>query len=174
MRRLTLSIGILALMLGASDLIRADEVPETYIGTYRFSGGRAQRQALTREIDRVADQFGFLARGIARRRMHGEIRPEQTIEVARDGGEVSFRFDDRPRITCDGAWHPALGANEEVGTAKCSFTRGQLRFNERYDDGRANHALALSDDGRTLRMAVRISHPRLPDDIRYRLSYRRH
>jgi hypothetical protein len=105
--------------------------------------------------------------------MHDEIRPEQRITIARSGGEMTFQFDDRRRVTCDGDWHPAQGANDETGTARCSFTRGQLRFNERYDDGRSNHALALSEDGRTLRMAVRISHPRLPDDVRYRLTYRR-
>jgi len=159
--------------LSAVGLVRADEVPESFIGVFEFSGGNTQRQALTREIDRVADQFAWISRGIARGRMHSEIRPEGTIAITRRDGEVTFRFDDRTRVVCDGAWHAALGANEEVGTGKCDYVRGRFRYNERYDDGRANHALYISEDGRSLRMAVRISHPQLPDDVRYRLSYRR-
>jgi hypothetical protein len=173
MSRAPVRLMAVALALAGAGVVHADDIPETYIGTYRYAGGQSQREALSREIDRVADQLGFFIRGIARGRMHNEIRPEQKISIARDGGEVTFQFDDRPPIVCDGGWHPAVGANDETGTGRCTFTRGQLRYNERYDDGRSNHALALSGDGRTLRMAVRISHPRLPDDVRYRLTYRR-
>lgn len=159
--------------LSVAELARAVEIPESYFATFRFSGGERERTALTREIDRVADQFGFFIRGIARRRMHAEIRPEGVITVARRDGVATFQFDDRLRVVCDGDFHRAVGANDEQGTGQCSYGREALRFNERYDEGRTYHTLTLSADGRTLRMAVRITHPQLPDDLRYRLTYTR-
>jgi hypothetical protein len=171
---ITLAAVVVILTSVASvQLARAEEIPEGYLATFRFSGGGAERTALTREIDRVADQFGFFIRGIARRRMHSEIRPEGSITVARIDGTTTFQFDQRLRVACDGGWHRAAGANDEDGTAKCTYSRGALRFNERYDEGRTFHALTLSEDGRLLRMSVRITHPELPDDIRYRLTFTR-
>ena len=157
----------------ATELARADEIPEGYFGRFRFNGGNAERQALTREIDRVADQFGFFIRGIARRRMHAEIRPETHVRLTRRGDEASFQFDERRVIPCDGEWHTAQGANDEDGTGKCFVSGGRLRYNERYDDGRTFHSFTVSEDAGTLRMSVRITHPDLPDDVRYRLTYRR-
>ncbi len=105
--------------------------------------------------------------------MHNDIRPETSITIARVNGETTFRFEQRVRIPCDGDWHRAEGANDEEGQGRCDFSRGQLQYSERFDDARTHHALGLSEDGQTLRMAVRISHPRLPDDLHYRLTYRR-
>lgn len=151
----------------------ADDVPDEYLGTYRFSGGGAQRDALSQEIDRVADQFGFLSRGIARGRMHSEIRAESKIALERRGGQIVLQLDERRPVPCDGSWHPAEGANEEVGTGRCQFTNGRLRYDERYDEGRVFHTFTPISEGQGLRMGVTVRHPSLPDILRYRLSYRR-
>ena len=105
--------------------------------------------------------------------MHDEIRAEGSVTVTRRGSQTTFHFDDRATIVCDGSFHRAVGANDERGTGACSYSRGRLRFNERYDEGRTYHTLSLSEDGRTLRISIRITHPRLPDDVRYILTYQR-
>lgn len=169
----TIAALVVAVALAAVPGARADDIPEEILGTYRFSGGNSQRQALTREIDRVADQFGFLIRGIARGRMHSEIRPEVSITIERHNGGVQLRLDERRPIPCDGAWHPAQGANDEVGTGMCHYENGQLRYAEHYDEGRSYHAFSLASEGQALRVNIRITHPQLPDTVRYRLSYRR-
>jgi hypothetical protein len=167
-----LSVSILALSASAVG-VSADDFPETLYGTYRFAGGSAERRAFSDEIDRVADQFGFVARGFARRRMHGDILIEDGVTIAPSGGEPTFRFDDRRRIVCDGTWQAVDGSGEDTGRGRCRFNNGRLHFDERFDDTRTFHVFTLSRDGRTLRMSARLENPRLPDTLRYRLTYRR-
>lgn len=151
----------------------AEEIPEAMLGSYRFTGGNSQRQSLTQELDRVADQFGFFIRGIARRRMHAEIRPEAVIVIERRGGRVMLLLDERRPVPCDGGWHPAQGANEEEGTGMCRYENGRLRFEGRFDEGRIFYNFAGTSGGQGLRMNIRVTNPQLPDAIRYGLSYRR-
>jgi hypothetical protein len=167
-------LSVLILAFFASSMgVSADEFPDALYGSYRFSGGSAERRAFSDEIDRVADQFGFVARGFARRRMHGDILIENGVTIADRDGEPTFRFDDRRSIVCDGTWQTVDGSGDETGTGKCLFRNGRLHFDERFEDTRTFHVFTLSRDARTLRMSARLENPRLPDTLRYRLTYRR-
>jgi hypothetical protein len=167
----------LLLVLAAAMPARAtdDEPLEHLTGEYAFAGGVAEREALDRAIDRVVDRMPFLVRGIARARIHANVRPERRVAVAVTGdGRVRLRFDDwAPPPMRPGA-PPRVVPGPEGGETRFSIRRRGERLETVAvtGEGTQERWISGSGDGRYLFVQVRIRSPQLPGSIRYTLSYR--
>ncbi|MEM9194813.1 MAG: hypothetical protein AAGF12_36885 [Myxococcota bacterium] len=150
-----------------------ESVLEDFVGTYRFSGGRRERQALANEIDRVADQLGFLIRGIARGQMHDRIRPHEEVRFdTTEDNTVRVFLGDRPALPCDGSPHAVRSDRDDPGTSVCSYANGRVTVRSAYDGTTNVMRFWRGGEGRLLRMSVTLRSEQLPDVIRYRLTYR--
>ena len=137
---------------------------------YCFSGGEAEEQALRRELDRVADQFNIFARGIARNKLHNRVRPYDVIEFD-DHGALRARLGDQLSLVCDGKWHKVTGTQGEDGKAWCNLKGSQLKTHSEYDRATRTNTFSFSNGGKSAKMSAVLNSPKLPDTIRFQLSY---
>lgn len=150
----------------------ASTIPSAYVAAYRFSEDKAELEALHKELDRVADKFNFVIREIARKKLHKNIRPYDRLILHRaDTGVVSLRLGDRPSLPCDGLPHAVKSNGGESGTSVCSYDHGRIRVESKYDDAVNVIVLTRGSAQEPLRMQVILKSERLPDTVRYALTY---
>jgi hypothetical protein len=138
-------------------------------GDYRYRSGRA---SAAKSIDGVVGKMSALVRNIARDRLTKANRVPNKVAIAQVGDEVTVRMDGRAyTATLGGAARKVKDANGEA-----SRMRFQLRGDALYqlldaDDGDRTNVFTKREDG-GIDMAVRISSKRLPQDVRYKVSYK--
>jgi hypothetical protein len=157
----------------AAPRARADDRLHAWTGAYRFAGGAGERARLRAELDRVANQLGFIVRDVARGRLHDEVRIDERVAIELRGETLRVRIGTRVLVDCDDSERTILGHNGERGEGRCTISRGRVVVRVVYEDATQTYTLARSGDGTTLHVRVTIAASPLPDDIRYRLTYRR-
>ena len=139
-------------------------------GRYCFSGGPKEEEALRKELDRVADQFNFFARGIARKKLHQRVRPYTQVRLT--GGEGPLRVQlDQVTLVCDGRWHSVTGSQGEDGKAVCRLDGAQLHTRSEYDEATRINTFSFSENGDSAKMEAVLHSSKLPDTIQFQLSY---
>ncbi|KIG18487.1 hypothetical protein DB30_00772 [Enhygromyxa salina] len=69
-------------------------------GTFRFSGGSAQRQALEEAIEFGANQVAGIIRGIARKRLTKTQIIDDEIKMSVSGDKITFNWSNGSTMTC--------------------------------------------------------------------------
>lgn len=152
-------------------------VPElsAYEGTWQYADGRDGHEDIERAVSRAVARLPFFAEPIAARALRQMTGPFERVVFRVHEDRLVFRADD---------WGPIGasigGAPERIPAPDGSPLRlrqyvhdGRLVQVFEHADGTRHNTFALSGDQRWLWMSVRITSPRLPDDCRFRLRYRR-
>lgn len=150
-------------------------VLEGYRGVWRYADGDRGREQIEVAIRRAVDGLPFFAEPFAARQIREISAPFERVRFIVEGDRLAFRAD---------GWGPVgsrVGGPTEVIRDPEGYPlrmrqyvrNGRLVQVFTTDDGTRENSFALSGDGQWLWMSVRITSPRLPADVRYRLRYRR-
>jgi hypothetical protein len=167
---------VAALGLTGALLALAAFLPSTSRTQFVFAGNRSELGAMGQAIDRVVDQLNIFIREIARGEIRRRIDAEQRIRVAVvDEETLTVAFDDwgPVRLSVDGSARRVRGPDGENVRASVTYRYGRLIERRIAPRGSRVNVLTLSPDAQRLHMQVRIASDQLPDDIAYRLTYRR-
>lgn len=150
-------------------------VQNRFAGTYKFSGGDAQRQTVTDAIEAAVQELNALIRGIGRKRLTESNQIRDSITIAVDGSKVSMTFAPGRTLTCvlDG---PAVDWTSDSGKpvkVKLTAVKGRLVHNYTADDGSRQSVYTLDESGDKLTLSVTVKSDRLTNPVKYALSYRR-
>ncbi len=145
------------------------------VGTYRYAGGSSQRQRLKDAIDSAVQQLNALIRGIGRRRLNESNQIRDQIKISVDGDKVTTTFTPGGTLTTTlGA--PAIPWTTDTGNAvkaKAKMVKGRLVQDFKSEDGARRSVYTLDKSGDTLTLSVTISSDRLPEPLKYALTYKR-
>jgi hypothetical protein len=141
-------------------------------GAWRFAGGDAEREAVEREIDTVAGEMNFLARGIARRRLREGNAIAERLVFRPDGATLTVEHDARAhRAPLDGTPGKTRGANGD--RLKLTYAVDGDRLVQTFDGDNGGKTVVYRVEGGRLTVDVTVRSKRLPRDLRYRLTYAR-
>ena len=143
-------------------------------GVYDIDAGASDDIQAT--VIRGTAQLNFAIRALARRLIAKANPPYQRIGISQDGVTASLQLDScQPiRMPLDGSpvrWVREDGGIDDV-TGQWSYPSLVVYF--KGEGGARTHKYLLDPDGRTLRLYVELTSPRLPSPIDYILVYRRH
>ena len=148
---------------------------DRFVGTYKFAGGDAQRQALTDAIEAAAQELNALIRPIGRKRLTEANPIRDQITIAVDGDRVTTTF--APGRTVTGtlggaavAWTSDSGKPVNVAF---SLVKGRLVQTFTADDGGRRSVYTLDDAGDKLTLSITVTSERLTNPLKYALTYRR-
>lgn len=147
-----------------------------YQGSWQYADGERGLARIEAGVENAVRGMPFFVAPIARDIVRGRTAHSQEFHLEVQGELVRFRTERWGPVSSrlDG---PPVRIVAPEGTRLEMIQRldrgGRLvqRFN--HPDGTRENTLALSGDGGSLWMSVRIYSPRLPHDCRYRLRYRR-
>lgn len=127
-------------------------------------------------IDAAVDDLNFIVRPIARRRLRDATEPIRRVTFEQRPGTIVISTGDAAnptRTAPDGTPAPWTRTNGETVDVATRWDGDMLFQTFDAEDGMRTNAYTLSADGDTLRMAVTIRSPRLPEPVEYTLVYRR-
>ena len=151
---------------------QATEGLQPFSGTYAFSGGESERQALREAVDAAVAEMNPLVRGIARDRLLESNKIAQTVAIAADGDAVTVSFDER-------AYTAVLGASavEVTGvtgdTLQLTHRLSGKRLIQMFDGKRGSRRNVIGVRGKQLRISVTVRSDSLPNDLEYQLTFAR-
>ncbi|MGE0785693.1 MAG: hypothetical protein AB7S26_08395 [Sandaracinaceae bacterium] len=178
-RSLQSAVAIVAALIGlmaGRDAAAQPDVLSAFEGHYAFAGGERERQRLREAIDSVVDHLDFFIREIARGEIHRAIRPEPDIRlhsVRGDAVRLSLGGWGPLDVQLDGRVRSVRGPDGNDTQLRATLRDGHIRLVQESSRGRRENVLSLSTDRRWLYLRVTVAADQLPEDIRYRLSYRR-
>ncbi len=143
-------------------------------GAYKYVGGPAEVKALLSAIEPVVKKMSWVSRGIARSRLRKGNLPTQEMRILIDAGAIHIVRPGRPTVAA-----PADGRSQKwkssdgVFDVTHAFKDGRLI---QTIDGKNSHStneFVLAGDGVTLTVHTRITSPRLPGAVVFRMTYRK-
>ena len=153
---------------------------ERFLGTYDFSGGKNDRQALTSAIDALAAEMSLLVRGQAKKRLNNLSAIQDWISFTAEEGPFTYTNASGAKWVgdCDGQPHEGTTMNGKQMTFTRSLSQngdGLLVLTEqrKVDRTRRTHRYVLSDDGNSLTLEIAFENDRLPRALEYALTYSR-
>jgi hypothetical protein len=153
-------------------LLALDPSLSRYAGTYRIVP--AECDEIRPVIERAVSRMNFLIRPIARSRLAKTQIAFPAITVRSDASTFQIRHVNGTEIT-----HADLSAGVRAKSPDGTDITVRLTpgppLMESYEsaDGKRENTYRLSPDGSKLTVEVRVTSPRLPEEIRYRLVYQR-
>ncbi|MFO0693746.1 MAG: hypothetical protein U0230_09350 [Polyangiales bacterium] len=144
-------------------------------GTWSNHAGDGGRAAIERGVEAGIEDLFALGKPTARSRLLESNPPIPTLHIEVASGRVRVDLGHgRNTAAAPGAWQPARSAGGDAIRIRYTMTSdGVLILDSVSDGGSGRHTFRVSEDGNTLRHSVRVESSRLPDDIRYTLTYRR-
>jgi hypothetical protein len=147
-----------------------------FAGTFKFSGGDAQRQNLETAIEAAAQQLSAIIRPIGRKRLRESNPIREQITIAVDGERVSTTFAAGRTVTgtLGGPSVPWTSDSGKPVQVAFSMVKGRLVQVYTADDGGRRSVYTLDDTGDRLTLSVTITSERLTEPLKYALTYKRH
>lgn len=153
----------------------ADSVTPS-VGRFRFAGGKSQRESVTAAVERAVQSLLPVFHELARKRLTKANRVPDAINFAMEGSDFVIRYGDLEpmRAPLDGSvrtWH-----NHEGTKLKLKYQRrGDNRIVQTTWGGGGRRVMVWSfnDDGSRVRLHSTMSSPSLPEDVVYRLTFRK-
>jgi hypothetical protein len=152
---------------------RAQQVPR-FERSYRYAGAKAGKKAIEEAVEEAVKRMNPLIRGIARRRMleANKIIPELGFHLGGDTLVASYvggRIIEAPADGTSVPWTDQFGDTIRVSHRLRGSTLDQTMAGAKGD---RRNRYRFSADG-TMTMSVEIRSSRLPEPLRYQVSYRR-
>ena len=145
----------------------------SFVGTYALQGSRAAEQARDEGIEAAIREMG-IGRGIARRRLKATTPVPRRIVVEERGDRLHVLIAGAYELTARPDGNP-FTFEDEFGyehTARLYQRENTLVITLR-GHGDCRVELRFSADRSRLTYVMRIRSEHLPDDVRYRATYRR-
>jgi hypothetical protein len=143
-----------------------------YVGTYQIV--RAECDDIRPVVERVVSKMNFMIRGIARSRLLRTQIWFPAVTVTSNDSEFRIRHVGGTDVGHSNLITPVNAKAPDGASIQVRLLPGPPLV-QRYEsaDGVRENIYTLSPDGSRLRMDVRIRSPRLPEEIRYKLVYKR-
>jgi hypothetical protein len=149
----------------------ADSPARPFVGTYRFAGSDAEREAVTRAIDNSVSQLGSFVRGFARKRLVAANGVPAELVMMAGGNSFVVLVDHRPYAgLLDGKAIKVTVATGDVMDMSFKFGTDMVQTFVDSEKGRVNR---FELRGNQLVMHVRVHASQLPEDVAYDLTFLR-
>ena len=147
-----------------------------FIGSFGYVDGARDRRSWEEGVQRTVSSLNVMIRGFAEGRIRESVRPERRIAFEpSDGDRVRVRFDDwaSPPMSLSGGQRQATVWQGNATRLSVRLRGERLTVRSAAEPGTRESFFTLSPDNAYLFMQVRVSSSRLPESIRYTLTYRR-
>lgn len=172
-----IALGAAALLASSASLGAQDAADPTarFTGTWTNQAADGGRGAIERGVEAGIDGLFALGKPTARSRLNAANPPIPTLHIEASAGRVRVDLGHgRNTAAAPGAWQAARSAAGDAIRVRYTWTSdGVLILDSVSDGGSGRHTFRVAEDGSTLRQSVRVESSRLPNDIRYTLTYRR-
>ncbi len=143
------------------------------VGTWRFSGGASETQAVNAAIQAALADFNPVMREIVASQLRDSNRPYPQFSIAVDGDHIVTRANQRTmRTPSDGATRELTTPEGRSAQVSQVFRGGRLIQTLVNPQGTRTHTIAPASSD-TLTLQVRIESSHLPRPIEYSLTYTR-
>lgn len=146
---------------------------DRFAGNFAYGGGAAQDKAREDAIEKATDSMFFATRGIARGRLKDKTVIRQQIGISFGGGNITTTFSSLPAAVSpeNGSPAPYKSGDDTVQLTQKITPDGKLVQSFTASDGNRTNTYSLSADGKTLTMAVVVTSTKIPQPVRYMLTY---
>lgn len=145
---------------------------EPYAGAYKIAPEECDE--IRPVVERAVAKMNFLIRGIARNRLLKTQVMFPAITVTSGASEFRIRHDGGTDVAHRDLSTPVRTTAPDGAAIGVRLSAGPpLMQSYESNDGRRENTYTLSPDGAKLYVDVRVTSPRLPEEIRYRLVYKR-
>jgi hypothetical protein len=153
-------------------LLAGFPVLDSYAGSYRAIPQECDQ--IRPVVERVVSRMNFLIRPIARSRLMKTQIVFPVITVTSTRSEFRIRHENGTDVPHSDV-RSGVKAKAPDGTDITVRLTPGPPLTETYEsaDGKRENTYVLSPDGSKLTVQVRVTSPRLPDEIRYRIVYQR-
>lgn len=150
------------------------ETARVFEGTWRLDQTREEaRRVVDEAVDDAANQFNFIARGIARSRLKEGTPVHGTVVVSFEGGQVTVAFGNERYTTELGRTEVRQNPDgEEMRVTQRIRPNGQLEQVFETDSGTRRYIYTPLRDGR-MRIATTTDSPQMPQPMYFMLDYER-
>ena len=157
-----------------SERAAATASPELeFLGEFGFIGGRHQRDLVAEAIERSVQSLpGF--HHVARQRLTEANRIPGAVRIAMDGEDVVVVYgDEEPqRAPLDGSARSWRNREGQVLELRHRLRRGRLVQITQGEEGRRVMVWSYDPDSGLLSVKSTMSSPKLPEPVRYRLTFK--
>lgn len=172
---LAVALGVLAFVSAPSAHAQDLDALRYLEGVWRYADGRDGERRIDEAVARAVDDMPFFLEGIARGRIRARTYPHQRVRFDIRGDRVLMSADDWGPVGSrpNGPAVRIVGPEGDRLRFTQSIARGRLLQRYWHPDGERINEFSLSGDRQWLWISVTIRSPRLPDEVRFRLRYRR-
>jgi hypothetical protein len=148
---------------------------DRFAGTYTFSGGDKERKEIDAAIDRAISGLFFAAKPFAVSQLHAKTAVKNSVGFSFANGKVTSTASDAlPAVSPDdGTSVPYKVDGENLRISQTVNASGHLLQIFSSAQGSRTNDYTLSADAKTLTMTVTIASGKLPQPVRYALTYTR-
>lgn len=142
----------------------------------RFTYDAQASDDIPRAIDTAVRSMNFVLRPLVRGHMRRNERAPRWVAIRYTPSEVSISTDRTAAASttpADGTPIPRTRDDGKVQYVSAQWANGRLEQTVRAPEAQRVTTYALSPDGNTLTIHVRLTAPRLPQPLTYRLVYHR-
>ena len=149
------------------------EIADRYVGTWTFVGGKAEIEGRDQAVEDTVAELNALIRGIARDKLIKASPVFQTLEVSRDGGALSIKFDDKEIIAgLDGGRTKTTGSDGGTLNYHLELDDKHLYQVFKGEKGGKKNTFTLKGE-KKVRVKFKITSKRLPKPVVYTLTYKK-
>lgn len=154
----------------------AESPRDRLAGSFVFAGGAKEVAAKDAAIEKATESMSILTRGLARSKLREKTPVRNAIGISFGNGNIAVTADSTaPAVSPESG--SAVSYKSDEGTASKLSQKvtadGRLAQSFVSDNGTRATTYTLAADGKTLSAAFTIQSDRLPQPIRYVLTYRR-
>lgn len=168
----TLLLATAAACLVAATALAQSDRSEAIEGTYRLAMDRdAAAERIEEAIERATEDMGPLREAVGRNRLEerNPVIDSLAIDVRED--TIRVRYGDQRFELPRGHFGDVSVPGGETARVRARIRGGRLLVDWRMEDGRRHDVFRL--DGDRLVLTLRTTSEKLPDDVLYRLPFRR-
>lgn len=162
-----------AAVLVAAPVVAARAQAGSIAGTFTLD--RAASDNVEQAINGAVKEMNFITRPIARGRLQKTNQPYGRVVIASSGGNTVVTIDQKAPRSAPSNGTPVDWTREDGEKFKLSMAwpSGHLVETFKAEDGQRENTYVLSPDGATMTMYVKVSSPRLPKPVQYKLLFRK-
>lgn len=148
---------------------------QAFHGSYKFVGGAKEKAKIDAAIDAATEDMFPGIRGIARSRIRDGNKAWPRTEITVAGKFIKIEQVGHRAVTApsNGVAVPVRSKHGDRAKVTHKLEGGKLVQKLVADEGGRSNTYKLSQDGKTLKVTVRIWSKRLPEDVVYHLTYER-
>ena len=152
-------------------------IPEDFLGTYKFSGSKIEKNEFNKSVDQLISNIPFLMRAFVASKIKKGFRiPQKIVFSSKKTGQISIESDMKSIVSSDLSKTPVKFKNprgkeselirELVGSKIYEKVTGKTRKH-----GTRINSYKLSKDGKKLEYTVKLKGKMLKNPLSYKLSF---